>query len=431
MQEHDISIRAYDSTSVVSNWSQQDVVWMLGLYGTAIGAGTLFLPINAGLHGILPLIVMTLLAFPLTYYSHRGLCRFILSGAANGDNITDVARLHFGSFAGTLLTALYFFSVYPIMLLYSVAITNTTQSFIVNQLGMAPPPRALLSLLLIIALMMVVRFGQQTIVKFMSVLVYPFIAILIALSIYLIPHWHTAIFEAGSASVRGNGLMKTLWLLIPVMVFSFNHSPIISSFAVDQKHRFLTAEKADAACNRVLKASHVLMVGTVMLFVFSCVLSLSPQDLALAKQQNISILSYLANHFKTPILSYVAPLIAFIAITKSFFGHYLGASEGMFGLLTRCFPEERIHTLRKSLMLVVDVFMVLTCWWVATMNPSILGMIEKLAGPVIAIILFLLPMYAMQRVAWLKQYRNKVTDSFVICVGLVALSGILYGLLSG
>ena len=30
----------------------------------------------------------------------------------------------------------------------------------------------------------------------------------------------------------------TLWLVIPVMVFSFNHSPIISSFAVSQKKRY-------------------------------------------------------------------------------------------------------------------------------------------------------------------------------------------------
>lgn len=66
-----------------------------------------------------------------------------------------------------------------------------------------------------------------------------------------------------------------------------------------------------------------MMVITVMFFVFSCVLSLSPADLMDAKNQNISILSYLANHFNTPVIAYMAPVIAFIAITKSFLGHYL------------------------------------------------------------------------------------------------------------
>jgi serine transporter len=50
------------------------------LYGTAIGAGTLFLPINAGVGGFWPLIVLALLAFPMTFFAHRGLTRFVLSG---------------------------------------------------------------------------------------------------------------------------------------------------------------------------------------------------------------------------------------------------------------------------------------------------------------------------------------------------------------
>ena len=58
-----------------------NTTWMLSLYGTAIGAGTLFLPIAAGLHGIFPLLIMALLAFPMTYYSHRALCQFVLSGS--------------------------------------------------------------------------------------------------------------------------------------------------------------------------------------------------------------------------------------------------------------------------------------------------------------------------------------------------------------
>jgi amino acid permease len=36
----------------------------------------------------------------------------------------------------------------------------------------------------------------------------------------------------------GNGLLMTLWLAIPVMVFSFNHSPIISSFAVAKREEY-------------------------------------------------------------------------------------------------------------------------------------------------------------------------------------------------
>lgn len=67
-----------------SAWRKSDTMWMLGLYGTAIGAGVLFLPINAGIGGLIPLIIMALLAFPMTYFAHRGLCRFVLSGSKPG-----------------------------------------------------------------------------------------------------------------------------------------------------------------------------------------------------------------------------------------------------------------------------------------------------------------------------------------------------------
>ena len=136
--------------TVTTGWTKHDTTWMLGLYGTAIGAGTLFLPINAGVGGFWPLIVLALLAFPMTFFAHRGLTRFVLSGKS-GD-ITEVVEEHFGVGAGKLITLLYFFAIFPILLVYSVALTNTLGSFMEHQLHMTPPPRAILSLVLILSL---------------------------------------------------------------------------------------------------------------------------------------------------------------------------------------------------------------------------------------------------------------------------------------
>lgn len=416
-------------TVAAGRWRKTDTVWMLGLYGTAIGAGVLFLPINAGVGGLLPLIVMALLAFPLTYFSHRALTRFVLSGSKPDGDITDVVEEHFGSGAGKVITLLYFFAIYPIVLMYSVAITNTVESFITHQLGMAPPPRILLSLVLIIGLMIVVRYGEQMIVKTMSVLVFPFVAVLMLLAVYLIPQWHSAALETLSFSHAGTGkgLWMTLWLAIPVMVFSFNHSPVISSFAVAKRAEY--GKEAEARCSRILTLAHLMMVTTVMFFVFSCVLSLSPDDLAAAKAQNITILSYLANHFSVPLIAWLGPLIAIVAITKSFLGHYLGAREGFNGLINKTLRGRNKSIAPVTLDRITTLFMLLSTWLVATWNPSILGMIETLGGPVIAIILFLLPMYAIQRVPAMRKYSGRLSNIFVVIMGLVAISAIFYSLL--
>ncbi len=412
-----------------SSWRRTDTIWMLGLYGTAIGAGVLFLPINAGVGGLIPLFIMAVLAFPMTFFAHRGLTRFVLSGKNPGEDITEVVEEHFGVGAGKLITLLYFFAIYPILLVYSVAITNTVESFLTHQLGMQAPPRAILSLILIAGMMAIVRFGEQMIVKAMSVLVFPFVAALMLLALYLIPQWNGAALETLSlSSSTGNGLWMTLWLAIPVMVFSFNHSPIISSFAVAKREEY--GAGAEKKCSKILAYAHIMMVLTVMFFVFSCVLSLSPSDLAAAKAQNISILSYLANHFNAPLIAWMAPIIAIVAITKSFLGHYLGAREGFNGIVIKQLRSRGMNIEINRMNRITAIFMLLTTWLVATLNPSILGMIETLGGPVIAMILFLMPMYAIQKVPAMRKYSGHISNVFVVIMGLIAISAIFYSLFS-
>ncbi|MBA5859003.1 HAAAP family serine/threonine permease, partial [Morganella morganii] len=98
--------------------------------------------------------------------------------------------------------------------------------------------------------------------------------------------------------------------------FSFNHSPIISAFSVAKRQEYF--DNADQKCSRILSFAPIMIVLTVMFFVFSCLLSLSPQNLQVAKFQNISILSYLANFFLNPMISFIAPLVAFISFTYPF-----------------------------------------------------------------------------------------------------------------
>ncbi|MDY1016159.1 serine/threonine transporter [Pseudomonas coleopterorum] len=420
-QANSLDPRYAQAPAALTPWNRHDTTWMLGLFGTAIGAGTLFLPINAGLGGFWPLMILAVLAFPMTYYAHQGLTRFVLSGRA-GTDITDVVEEHFGIKAGTLITLLYFFAIFPILLIYSVGLTNTVGSFMEHQLGMQTPPRAVLALVLILGLLIVVRCGEQFIVKAMSLMVYPFIVALLLLALYLIPHWNGGILATAGEMPAPGAFIHTLWLAIPVMVFSFNHSPIISAFAVDQKRRY--GEYADQRSSQILARAHGLMVVLVLFFVFSCVLTLSPAQLAEAKAQNLSILSYLANHFSNPVIAFAAPLIAIVAIAKSFLGHYIGASEGIKGLVLKSGRRPNAKALDRFTAL----FMLLVCWLVATLNPNIVRMIESFGGPVIAALLFLMPMYAIRRVPAMRKYAGHMSNVFVTLVGLVAISALVYSL---
>nr|WP_314264640.1 HAAAP family serine/threonine permease [uncultured Moellerella sp.] len=414
-------------------WRKTDTVWMLGLYGTAIGAGVLFLPINAGMSGLIPVILMALLAFPMTFFAHRGLTRFVLSGSKPEGDITEVVEEHFGRTAGNWITLLYFFAIYPILLVYGVSITNNVEKFITELLGYNAPPRWLLALILVGGIMTIVSLGEKYIVKTMSMLVFPFIAVLLLFSLYMIPYWNGAVLDTLSFSGVSDavtsggatqGMLVTIWLTIPVMVFAFNHSPIISAFSVAKHEEY--GDEAEQKCSRILASAHILMVFTVMFFVFSCVFTLSPADLAMAKSQNISILDYLSGYFDKPFIKYAASIIAFVAIIKSFLGHYLGAREGFNGLVERAYRSKgktiNINRLNRG----TAIFMLLTTWLVATLNPSVLDIIESLGGPVIAVLLFLMPMYAISKVPAMRKYSGKLSNIFVVIMGLVAISAAVY-----
>ena len=396
--------------------------WALSLFGTAVGAGVLFLPINAGMGGFWPLIIMTILVGPMTYLAHRGLARFVLSSKNPGQDITYVVQEHFGKTGGRCITLLYFLAIYPILLIYGVGITNTVISFMEHQMHMAPPPRSVVSFVLIAIMVGIMLTNENFILKVTNWLVYPLIAILFGLTLYLIPHWNGAILREMPSA---HDFVSTLWLTIPVLVFAFNHSPAISSCAVSHAHHFPQGSDTDREINKTLRQTAVMLVAFVMLFVFSCVLSLTPADLAQAKAQNISILSYLANQFDNPVISYFAPFVAFLAISSSFFGHYFGAREGLEGLVNQLL-DKPIEP--KKFQKISAAFFMITLWIVAILNPSILGFIESLSGPVIAMILFIMPMYAIRHVPALQRFRGAPSNVFVVVMGSIAISAVVYKL---
>ncbi|OEE66047.1 HAAAP family serine/threonine permease [Enterovibrio norvegicus FF-33] len=406
-------------------WSAQDTTWMLSLFGTAVGAGILFLPINAGLNGFWPLVALAVLVGPMTYLAHRGLARFVLSSKKPGSDITEVVEEHFGATAGKLITLLYFFAIYPIVLIYGVGITNTVDSFMVNQLGMESLPRAVLSIVLILGMMSVMLAGEKLMLKVTQFLVYPLVTILLFMSVYLIPDWNmSALQQVPSAG----DFMTTIWISIPVLVFAFNHSPAISAFSMAQTRNY--GDDAERKAKQILIRTSGMLLGFVMLFVFSCVLSLTPADLAEAKAQNLAVLSYLANKHDSPFISYLGPVVAFVAIVSSFFGHYMGAREGLNGLIIKQLRSRNKTVNLKKIDMFTVTFVIITSWIVATINPSILGMIESLGGPIIATILFIMPMYAIKKVPAMQKFGGKASNIFVTFMGLVAISAIMYSFVS-
>ena len=426
-------------------WRKSDTTWTLGLFGTAIGAGVLFFPIRAGFGGLIPIVIMLFLAWPIAFYCHRALARLCQSGSNPSGNITETVEEHFGKNGGIVITFLYFFAICPLLWIYGVTITNTFMTFWENQLQLPALNRGFVALFLLLLMAFVIYFGKDLMVKVMSWLVFPFIASLVLISLSLIPYWNSAVFDQISLSditfTGHDGILVTVWLGISIMVFSFNFSPIVSSFVVSKREEYeqdfgrdFTSEK----CSQIISRASLLMVAVVMFFAFSCLFTLSPQNMAEAKAQNIPVLSYLANHFSSMsgtqsgfarVLEYGASIIALVAIFKSFFGHYLGTLEGLNGLVLRFgYRGDKTKVSVGKLNLISMIFIMGSTWVVAYANPNILDLIEAMGAPIIAALLCLLPMYAIRKVPALANYRGKLDNVFVTAVGLLTILNIFYKL---
>lgn len=412
-----MSVSIAEKSNPVSKlkWEKSDSVWTMGLYATAVGAGTLFLPITVGSNSPVILLFILLLAFPLSYYSHRALSRFVLSSSHREGDITHVVEEHFGAKAGKLLMLVYLMAFYPIILVYSISITNAIQSFVVHQLGDAELPRGLLVLGVMLGLHLVLLAGKQIVVSAISVLALPMVAFLIGLSIYLLPQWSLSYFsESQAVEWRDPAFWKSLWLIVPVMVFSFSHAPIISSFSAAQKKR--CQESADLRAKRIIKYSSMLICGSVLFFVVSCVMSLSQAEMALARTDNISVLSALANKFSNPLIAYVGPLIAILAMSKSFLGTSMGVSEGTVSMVSGACQGLGLSLKESTIARVSSVILFMVTAVITYLNPNVLDIIERVSGPLIAVILFLLPACSIYRLPALKRYRGPST--LFLCIGV-------------
>ncbi len=399
-----------------------DNSWAISLFGTAVGAGILFLPMNAGAGGVWPLIIATLLIGPMTFLAHRGLSRFVAASPNPGADITVVARGLFGEAAGQVVTVLYFLAIFPIVLIYGIAITNTVDDLLVQQLNWGSPPRWLLSGVLIALMMLVMIRGQRLMLVAMQWLVYPLIAALLGISLFLIPQWDISFITESSQSV--GEMAQALLLVIPVLIFAFNFSPAVSQYTLAMQRRH--GDQADARGNVVLRRATILLVIFTMGFVWSTVLALGADGLQEAREANLPVLSYLAQVLDNPLIGYLGPAVAIAAIGSSFFGHYLGAAEGAAGIVRSVAQATGKKPSEKAISFGVAVFIFLSTWVVAILDVGILDIIETLAGPIIAVVLYLMPMYAIHRFDALKQYRGQASNVFITIAGISAVACIIY-----
>ncbi|MGI9279365.1 MAG: amino acid permease [Endozoicomonas sp.] len=417
--------RSIDKSSQ-SEWTARDTGWMFSHIGTGIGAGLLYLPIAAGSGGVWPLLFMILVSGPMVFLTHRGLTRFYLSSQKSNGDISSIVRESFGEKAGQCLMLVCFLSMFPVLLLYTIGISNVTESFLLHQLGWeGEVNRPLLVFLLVIGMMSLFCGSEQKLLKLISGLVFPLTVILLCMGVYLIPQWRMDFLRQEVATID---IIKTFLMTLPVLVFSFYHAPICSSFAQSYRRQIPELHQCISKTDQIHFKSALVLLLITLFFVLSCILALTPEQIEQAKAQNLPTLSILANQPSNRFFSGLAPVIAFVAILTSFFGFFLGTIEVINGFIGVGLEKFRPGQLtipscrprRLSLFLVA-----LGCWIAGVGNWSVLTILDAIVAPMMSIILFFIPVIGLYKSNALRQYRKPRNDIFVVTIGVIVVAGFL------
>ena len=95
--------------------TKDHLAWVMTMFGTAVGAGILFLPVTAGLAGLAILLLVTLVSLPAVYFAHRNI-GIMLTEAKGGVDYSGAVNEFFGIKAGLWINLLFFVTLFLLLI---------------------------------------------------------------------------------------------------------------------------------------------------------------------------------------------------------------------------------------------------------------------------------------------------------------------------
>jgi serine transporter len=401
--------------------------WILTLFGTAVGAGILYLPLQVGVLDVFSLILLSLVAFPLIHYSHKNILNLLLQEDA-GVDYPGLVAIRFGRILGGLVVATYFLTFYAVLFSYALGLAANLRDVLVHAGAIDEPPSWLpaLSFASLAAIAALHLVGPRALLRVMSALSFALVAVLLALSLYLVPFWNVTSYATLVPSAK---LFDDALLIYPILIFSFVYFPAMSSMVAAYRASADGARTdSRAALSRTLLKTTALLLAFVLFFVFSSILSLSPAEFQRAIDENLNCLALLSHKDAIPrSMVAIGSLVGLAALVTSFIGVFFGAREAAYRLLVHLMPSiatppdpSQANRRRKTIDSVVVAVLFASLWLLTLANPSVMDLFGTLISPLVAVFLFILPVVLLARRNGLRALKAP-SQWMVLTAGVVLL----------
>ncbi|MGQ4005505.1 aromatic amino acid transport family protein [Francisellaceae bacterium CB300] len=414
---------------ILTNTRKVDTQWVFTLFGTAVGAGLLYLPVQAGDSGFWALVTVMIFALPMSYYSHKNMANIVIGSKDGG--IADVFTHNLGKVFGLVCVAIYFFAIFLNMPMYSIGLNNELSNFLLkyNFTNSNLSQNIWFSFGILTILLSIVSLGIRLILRFMQFIVVLLIILVLTLIVYIIPYWNGEFITHRHFEIVS--YIKGVLMVLPILVLSMNHSPVISSLVIFYRDNIkLQDNEEKTKVYKILQINAYVLFIFVLLFITSCLLSTTVEDLNRASLNNLSIVTLIDEQHPSLFLSILAPMIVFTAIISSFIGCYIGSKEALRYLFKNFFKNICNIQVKDQYISMLSIFLIFMVLWICTIcNFKILNIIGILVAPSVAFLLYILPVIVIYKNVKCKQYRRVALDSILVIMGLVIIFGYVIGLL--
>lgn len=401
-----------------------DIGWIVMSIGMAIGAGIVFLPIQVGVMGIWVFLLSAVIGYPAMYLFQR-LFINTLAKSQQCEDYPSVISGYLGKNWGMLLGLLYFVMLVIWVLVYALAITNDSASYL-HSFGVTKHHLnhdAFYGLALMIGLVWIANVSEKALFKLSGIMAVTVLMLVAIMGFLMMSKWHWSnIPTVGDWGKLIRDAIITLPFTLTSILFLQSLSPMVISYRAKEKSIEVARYKAE----RAMKIAFIILFVVVFFFALSFTFAITQSQAKLAMKDNISALAIVAHYYPGSWATWTGIVINIFAVVTSFFGVFLGFREVCQGLvinvLRRKMPMEAISM--KWVTRGVTVFIVLLAWLGILSDAPILSF-TSVCSPIFGLVGCLIPAYLVYKVPRLHQYKGLATYLIIITGILLCISPFL------
>ncbi|WP_318467433.1 SLC5/6 family protein [Photobacterium leiognathi] len=401
-----------------------DIGWIVMSIGMAIGAGIVFLPVQVGVMGLWVFLLSSVIGYPAMYLFQK----LFINTLAESKKCTDypgVISGYLGKNWGIALGILYFIMLVIWVLVYSLAITNDSASYL-HTFGVTESHlnhNIFYGLALICLLSYIGSKSEKFLFKISGFMAVTVIALVAVMGVLLIPQWNFSnITAVGDWGKMIKDAIITLPFTLTSILFIQSLSPMVISYRSHEKSIEVARHKA----SRAMTIAFSILFVVVFFFAVSFTFAISQTEAQHALKENISALAMIAHYFPGSWATIVGIVINIFAVVTSFFGVFLAFKEACKGLamniLERKYAHEEINT--DLVNKLTTVFIILIAWTAVALNLPILSF-TSICSPIFGIVGCLIPAYLVYKVPTLNKYKGTATYLIIITGILLCISPLL------